>query len=56
MEVKCYLKAKRKKNVKKHFINNKLYRASSRQANELTLNIPVLQGLLRVNRKAKKDA
>ena len=27
-------------------INKKLYRAFSRQANGLTLNIPVLQGLL----------
>ena len=36
--------------------NKKLYRAFSWQANGLTLNIPVLQGLLRVNRKAEKDA
>ena len=36
--------------------NKKLYRAFSRQANGLTLNIPVLQGLLRVNSKAEKDA
>ena len=38
------------------FLNKKLYRAFSRQANGLTLNIPVLQGLLRVNGKAEKDA
>ena len=37
-------------------LNKKLYRAFSRQANGLTLNIPVLQGLLRVNRKVEKDA
>ena len=36
--------------------NKKLYRAFSLQANWLLLNIPVLQGLLRVNRKAEKDA
>ena len=36
--------------------NKKLYRAFSRQANGLTLNISVLQGLLRVNGKAEKDA
>ena len=35
-------------------INKKLYRAFSRQANGLTLNISVLQGLLRVNGKAEK--
>ena len=42
-----------------HLIRNKykkLYRAFGRQANGLTLNIPVLEGLLRVNRKAEKDA
>ena len=37
-------------------VNKKLYRAFSRQANGLTLNIPVLQGLLRVNSKAEKGA
>ena len=36
--------------------NKKLYRAFTRQANRLTLHIPVLQGLLRVNSKAEKDA
>ena len=36
--------------------NKKLYRAFRRQVNTLTLNTPVFQGLLRVNRKAKKDA
>ena len=36
-------------------LNKKLYRAFSRQANGLTLNISVLQGLLRVNGKAEKD-
>ena len=35
--------------------NKKLYRAFSRQANGLTLNISVLEGLLRVNGKAEKD-
>ena len=35
-------------------INKKLYRAFSRQANGLTLNISVLQGLLRVNGRLKK--
>ena len=40
----------------KTFQNKKLYRAFCRQANGLTLNIPVFQGLLRVNRKAEKDA
>ena len=34
--------------------NKKLYRAFSQQANGLTVNIPVLPGLLRVNRKAEK--
>ena len=35
-------------------ICNKMpYRAFSRQANRLTLNIPVLQGLLKVNSKAE---
>ena len=34
--------------------NKKLYRAFCRQANGLTLNTPVFQGLLRVNRKAEK--
>ena len=38
------------------FTNKKLYRAFSQQANGLTLNISVLQGLLRVNGKAEKDA
>ena len=37
-------------------VNKKLYRAFSRQANGLTLNISVLQGLLTVNGKAEKDA
>ena len=37
-------------------LSKKLYRAFSWQANRLTLNIPVLQGLLMVNRKAEKDA
>ena len=32
------------------------FQAFSRQANRLTLNIPVLHGLLRVNSKAKKHA
>ena len=36
--------------------NKKLYRAFSRQANGFTLNISVLQGLLRVNGKTEKDA
>ena len=36
--------------------NKKLYQAFSRQANGLALNTPVLQGVLRVNRKAEKDA
>ena len=36
--------------------NKKLYRAFSQQANGLTLNISVLQGLRRVNGKAEKDA
>ena len=36
--------------------NKKLYWAFGRQANRLTLNVPVLQGLLRVNRKAEKEA
>ena len=36
--------------------NKKLYRAFSSQANGLTLNISVLQGILRVNGKAEKDA
>ena len=35
--------------------NKKLCRAVSRQVNGLTLNIPFLNGLLGVNRKAKKD-
>ena len=35
--------------------NKKLYRAFRRQGNGLTLNTPVFQGLLRVNRKAEKD-
>ena len=34
--------------------NKKLCRAFSRQANRHILNIPVLQDLLRVNRKAEK--
>ena len=34
--------------------NKKLYRAFRRQANGLTLNTPVFQGLLRVNGKAEK--
>ena len=34
---------------------NKLCRAVSRQVNGLTLNIPFLNGLLGVNRKAEKD-
>ena len=37
------------------FDNKKLCRAFSRQANGFTLNIPVLQGFLRVNGKAEKD-
>ena len=37
-------------------LNKKLYRAFRRQANGLTLNTPVFQGLLRLNRKAEKDA
>ena len=37
-------------------LNKKLYRAFSRQASGLTLNISVLQGLLRVNGKAEKYA
>ena len=37
------------------FKNKKLYRAFRRQGNGLTLNTPVFQGLLRVNRKAEKD-
>ena len=36
--------------------NKKLYRAFSQLANGLTLNISVLQGLLRVNGKAEKDS
>ena len=36
--------------------NKKLYQAFRRQANGLTLNTPVFQGLLRVNGKAEKDA
>ena len=36
-------------------MNKKLYRAFSQQANGLTLNILVLQGLLRVNRKVEKE-
>ena len=36
--------------------NKKLCRAFNQQTNGLTLNIPVLQGLLRVNGKAEKDA
>ena len=36
--------------------NKMLYRAFSRQANWPVLNIPDSQGLLRVNRKAEKDA
>ena len=42
--------------VMSFFLNKKLCRAFSRQANRLTLHIPVLQGLLRVNSKAEKDA
>ena len=38
------------------FQNKKLYRAFSRQATGLTLNISVLLGLLRLNGKAEKDA
>ena len=37
-------------------VNKKLYQAFRRQANGLTMNTPVFQGLLRVNRKAEKDA
>ena len=33
-----------------------LYRAFSRQATQLTLNIPVLQGLVKVNSKAERRA
>ena len=44
------VKRKNDKNIQ----NKMLYRAFSRQANELTLNIPVLQGLLKVNRQAEK--
>ena len=40
----------------KLYTNKKLYRAFSQQANGLTLNISVLQGLVRVNGKAGKDA
>ena len=36
--------------------NKMLYRALSRQVNRLILNIPVLQGLLRVNSNAEKHA
>ena len=36
--------------------NKKLYQAFRLQANGLTINTPVFQGLLRVNRKAEKDA
>ena len=49
-------------NVCKHkrqtfkILQSKKLRAFSRQASGLTVNIPVLQGLLRVNRKAEKDA
>ena len=35
-------------------LNKKLYRAFCRQANGLTLNTPVFQGLIRVNSKAEK--
>ena len=35
-------------------LNRKLCRAFSQQANRLAVNIPVLPGLLRVNRKAEK--
>ena len=35
--------------------NKKFYRAFSRQANQLILNIPVLKGLLRVTSKAEKN-
>ena len=38
------------------FINKKLYRSFNWQANGLTLNISVLQGLLKLNGKAEKDA
>ena len=44
-------RAERSENLK----NKKLYRAFGQQADRLTLNIPVLQGLLKVNRKAEKD-
>ena len=41
----------------KHRLNKKLYRAFSRQVNGLTLNIPVLQGLLmgRLKKMRKVD-
>ena len=39
-----------------YYKSKKLYREFIRQANGLTLNISVLQGLLRVNGKAEKDA
>ena len=39
------------------FKENKMpYRTYSQHANRLTLSIPVLRGLLRVNRKTEKDA
>ena len=39
----------------KNYTNKKLYQAFSRQPNELTLNIPVLQGLLiRTLKKMRK--
>ena len=45
-----------KKKYSKLYRDKKLYRAFRQQANGLTLNTPVFQGLLRVNGKAEKDA
>ena len=51
---KLISKPKKPGNFFKIHINKKLYRAFCRQANGLTLNTPVFQGLLRVNRKAEE--